>query len=430
MRSHKVLSIVLIVILIALLGTGLWAGAAQAQPPTAGTTISYPGHLTGPDGRPVVDGRYAFAFALYNAAVDGAPLWSETQEGVAVQGGAFLVALGSAAPIPTTVLAGSGLWLEIAVRGPAESGFTVLTPRQQLNAALPQASTPEQGAACAHTHLGEAWNGGAGAGLMITGTYALGAFYGSARPIAPGMVTFGVYGRGLYSFFPTPPAIANGVGGETNDASGYGGLFANTGGGFALIANGGGDGSINDEVGDITLQGDRGEIFAFGLSLDLYGNGNVDLHLDANNDDANAGLYILNGNDTIVATFLEDGTKSAVLQTESYGQRAVYAMESPEVWFEDFGTADLVDGVAVVTLEPIFAQTVNLEEAYHVFVTAIADEPVQLYLGAKTTTGFTVRGLTMDGRPANCSFDYRIVAKRLGLEDVRLRIVPDIAGTP
>jgi len=55
---------------------------------------------------------------------------------------------------------------------------------------------------------------------------------------------------------------------------------------------------------------------------------------------------------------------------------------------------------------------------------------VQLYLGAKTTTGFTVRGLTMDGRPANCSFDYRVVAKRLGLEDVRLRIVPDIAGTP
>jgi hypothetical protein len=432
MRIRKVWLVVLTVILVALLGAGLWAGAVQAQPPlqqpATGTTIPYPGHLTGNDSQPVADGTYAFTFALYSTDKGGDPLWSEAQEGVAVQGGAFLVSLGSAAPIPAAVLKSSDLWLEVAVRGPAESSFTMLSPRQQLNAVSPQASTPQQGAACPHNHLGEVWDGGGGVGLMITGTYALGGLYGSARPIAPGMVSYGVYGRGIYSFFPVPPAIAIGVGGDTNDPSGYGGGFGNSGGGFALVANGGGDGSISDRVGDILLQGDRGEIFSFGTSMDLYSDNNVDIHLDANNDDTNSGLYIMNGNGAIVATFLEDGTKSAVLRTESYGQRAVYAMESPEVWLEDFGTASLVDGVATVTLEPIFAQTVNLEKGYHVFVTPITDESVVLSITAKTTTGFRVKGVTMDGKPANCSFDYRIVAKRLGLEDVRLRTVPDLAG--
>ena len=59
---------------------------------------------------------------------------------------------------------------------------------------------------------------------------------------------------------------------------------------------------------------------------------------------------------------------------------------------------------------------------------AITEESVLLSITAKTNTGFVVKGVTLDGRPANCSFDYRIVAKRLGVEDVRLRPVPDLAG--
>jgi hypothetical protein len=104
-------------------------------------------------------------------------------------------------------------------------------------------------------------------------------------------------------------------------------------------------------------------------------------------------------------------------------ERSLYAVESPEVWFEDFGTGQLVNGQATVTIEPTFAQTVNLGEAYHVFVTPLSGEPVLLFVSEKTTTAFTVRGVTLEGQPAEVSFDYRIVAKRLGYEELRLEPV-------
>jgi hypothetical protein len=55
------------------------------------------------------------------------------------------------------------------------------------------------------------------------------------------------------------------------------------------------------------------------------------------------------------------GTKSAIVATKDYGWRSLYAMESPQNWFEDFGKATLTAGEAMVTIDSIFAQTVNLE---------------------------------------------------------------------
>jgi len=78
-----------------------------------------------------------------------------------------------------------------------------------------------------------------------------------------------------------------------------------------------------------------------------------------------------------------------------------------------------------VPFEPIFAQTVNLGEEYHVFVTPLSQEPVWLYITAKTADGFTVRGVTLDGLPATCSFEWRVMARRLGYENVRLATVQD-----
>lgn len=114
------------------------------------------------------------------------------------------------------------------------------------------------------------------------------------------------------------------------------------------------------------------------------------------------------------------GSKSAVVKTADHGQRLLYAVESPEVWFEDLGSASLVGGKATVTFDPVFAETVNREEEYHVFVTPLCREPVLLFVTEKNASGFAVRGVTLDGQPAQCSFDYRIVAKRMGYEGVRL----------
>lgn len=112
------------------------------------------------------------------------------------------------------------------------------------------------------------------------------------------------------------------------------------------------------------------------------------------------------------------GKKSAVVSVDG-GKKmvALYAEESPENWFADYGSAQLVDGAATVRMEPIYAQTVNTKLEYHVFVTPKGDCR-GLYVTNQTPSSFEVREL-QSGR-SNIAFDYRIVAKRTGTEQIRL----------
>jgi hypothetical protein len=73
-------------------------------------------------------------------------------------------------------------------------------------------------------------------------------------------------------------------------------------------------------------------------------------------------------------------------------------LESPENWFEDFGSASLVDGKATVKIEQMFATTVNLSDTYHVFLTPLGD--CALYVAEKTTESFQVRGLDIVAIPS------------------------------
>lgn len=119
-----------------------------------------------------------------------------------------------------------------------------------------------------------------------------------------------------------------------------------------------------------------------------------------------------------VAITLTSVTISAVVPVDN-GQKmvALYAVESPQNWFEDFGSGQLVNGVAAVTLDPTYAQTVKTELEYHVFLTPNGDCN-GLYIGNKSLTSFEVRELK-DGH-SNIMFDYRIVAMRKGYEQVRM----------
>ncbi len=116
------------------------------------------------------------------------------------------------------------------------------------------------------------------------------------------------------------------------------------------------------------------------------------------------------------------GTKSAVVNVASGKQVALYAVESPENWFEDFGSAKLSSGVASVKLDPVFAQTVNSAMDYHIFLTPNGDCN-GLYVSLKTATSFEVHEL--GGGVSNVSFDYRIVARRKGYESVRMADVTE-----
>ncbi|MGA8029330.1 MAG: hypothetical protein WB992_19485 [Bryobacteraceae bacterium] len=112
------------------------------------------------------------------------------------------------------------------------------------------------------------------------------------------------------------------------------------------------------------------------------------------------------------------GSKSAVVPVDNGTRKvALYAVEAPENWFEDFGSGELSGGAVTITLEPTFAQSVNTDVEYHVFLTPNGDCK-GLYVSNKTAHGFAVRELS--GGQSNVAFDYRIVARRKGYETIRL----------
>ncbi|MGA8440224.1 MAG: hypothetical protein WB714_18495, partial [Candidatus Sulfotelmatobacter sp.] len=112
------------------------------------------------------------------------------------------------------------------------------------------------------------------------------------------------------------------------------------------------------------------------------------------------------------------GSKSAVVPVDGGSRKvALYAVESPENWFEDAGSGQLSDGKAVVNLESTFGGTVNTNLDYHVFLTPNGDCK-GLYVVEKSPTSFVVREL--GGGTSNIAFDYRIMAKRKGYENIRL----------
>ena len=113
-----------------------------------------------------------------------------------------------------------------------------------------------------------------------------------------------------------------------------------------------------------------------------------------------------------------NGSKSAVVPVDGGTRKvALYAVEAPENWFEDFGSARLSQGSAVISLESVFAQTVNTDLEYHVFLTPKGDCK-GLYVTNETAESFEVREL--GGGTANIAFDYRIIARRKGYETIRL----------
>jgi hypothetical protein len=103
-----------------------------------------------------------------------------------------------------------------------------------------------------------------------------------------------------------------------------------------------------------------------------------------------------------------------------------YSVQSPENWMEDFGSGVLQKGVAVVQIDPAFAETVSETADYHVFLTPKADSK-GLYVINETANSFEVR--ESGGGTSSLTFDYRIVAKRRGYEAQRLTDVTERFNT-
>jgi len=409
------------------LALGIGSQLAGAQPPAQqpvppGVTIPYPGRLADAAGQPAPDGAYDFTFTLYAAETGGALLWSETQAGVPVQGGTFNVSLGSGQPIPLAALTGSDLWLEVAVRGPGEAAFTALAPRQRVSAAVPAPDSPSAGLACPHDHLGEVWNANIGwsnAALRINNSANGPALWGYNTGGGNGLRGESTTSLGVYGWSNS----SSGVAGRSAGGNGVEGYSSTTGKAGVYGKNEASSaGSAYGVMGE-TSSGDGSAAGVYGYAPNGYAIGVYGYTMSSNGWAGMFGSPNGNGVKISVGTgktglTVLSGTKSATVQTDK-GNRLLYSEESTQVWFSDYGFGTLQNGVAIILIDPLFAQTVNLQEPYHVFLQAYGD--AELYVTDRTPTQFQVR--LRAGEP-NAEFSYRIVAKRLGYEEHRLEPAP------
>jgi hypothetical protein len=246
-------------------------------------------------------------------------------------------------------------------------------------------------------------------------------------------------GNGVVGNVTATSGPTSGVLGTTSSKTGYGvqGQSANVG----VYGTSAGVSESGMEVGAIAgVWGDTG-----GKALGLY------VGVLGSADDNNAGYFFNNSNqlatllvgnnsdlstsiilntvgnygDCIIDTSGNldcDGTVSGVVSAGGAQKVSLHAVQSPENWFEDFGSGTLANGVATVTLDPTFAQTVNTGVEYHVFLTPKGDSQ-GLYVSNETPQGFEVH--EQRGGHSSVAFDYRITAKRSGYENKRLEDVTE-----
>jgi hypothetical protein len=227
---------------------------------------------------------------------------------------------------------------------------------------------------------------GTSGGMGVLGTTSGGAGVGGYNFGPPG-------GTGVFGWTNSTESGTTAVAGVASGSSGntYGGLF---------------------EVNSPT-----------GVALQVRaGNGGWAGRFEANGTGGN-GIYI-SAQD--VGLQVASGTKSAVVRTAD-GARALYCEEATEVWFVDYGSARLRDGRATVPIDAVFAETVSLNETYHVFVQA-EGECEGVYVASKTPTTFEI--VELRGGRSNAPFSYRLVAKRRGYEELRMERAPHADDDP
>ena len=125
-----------------------------------------------------------------------------------------------------------------------------------------------------------------------------------------------------------------------------------------------------------------------------------------------SGLVICSNGLQVSGGLSVSGTKNRLVNTDHYGKRLLNAYETAVPYFGDIGTGEILgDGECFVEIDPIFAETVSLED-YVVFLQAEGDG--KCYIAEKYADGFIVAGTP------GLKFAYEIKAKQKGFENIRL----------
>ena len=156
----------------------------------------------------------------------------------------------------------------------------------------------------------------------------------------------------------------------------------------------------NNRIGSIAL---RGSSTGDGSECSLY---NHRLSLDGA---PNSGQYT-----NISATALYcTGSKHRVVRTQDYGERLLCCYETPSPMFGDVGAAQTDEtGKCLIFIDEKFAQTIDLEYLYDVFLTKYG--PGDCYVSERTPSYFVVKGTK------NLKFAWEVKTIQRDYENLRL----------
>jgi hypothetical protein len=371
----------------------LWTGTTGAGPPVKepegedAETLAmlddgfwYQGLLADENGNPLRNTNVNVTFRIYNVSSGGTALDSVVITVNTGGNGLFNEEIDFNNP---DLFNGQALYLEAQVQGEASP----MTPRQYLRP-VPYAMSIRPGAIILADSTSSSYDPVLEVRHEVDSTTGdHDAIYGYSNSAGEGVEGRSEYGSGVYG--------RRNSGAASSDVAGVYGYSAAASPG--VKGNSSGTSSTTSYGGYFTAS--RRALYAEG------GTNYYDAWFDGNQ-----GIYV-------VDDIAKGGTCSAAVETADDDVRKLYAVESPNVWFEDFGQGQLANGQATVTMEPLFLSTINTEVPYHVFVTPLGDCN-GLYVTNKTTTSFEVREL--GSGTSDVAFDYRIVALRTGYETVRM----------
>ncbi len=426
--------------------------AAPQFAPAQTAPFTYQGRLA--TNGVAVNGAYDLTFGLCTNVSSGTAVGTVlTNSGLVISNGQFTATLSF-----TNHFDGTAYWLEIGVRTNGGGAFTTLSPRQQLTPA-PYAITASNlsgtlpasqltgtlpagvlaslySTAVNFTNTGNTFTGN-GSGLTSLPAAQLNGTISDARLSTNVALLNGANQTGGNVVFTAPlqavtgnptnyaligannaldgTSTGSGIYGVTSQSGGFG-LYAQNKdlNGTAIIATGSGQGGQ-------LVSGGAG-VAAFGFYTSIYAQANASSGTVAgvnsifpNLSNFQTLLNVVSGG--VGYKVVGSGTVSTLVADTADNTHIMYAPEAPEVLFEDYGTAQLTNGSAHITLDPILAASVAIDSTHplRAFV-QVEGDCKGVYVANKTATGFDV--IELGGGASSTPFSWHVVANRADEEQM------------
>lgn len=156
-----------------------------------------------------------------------------------------------------------------------------------------------------------------------------------------------------------------------------------------------------------------------------------------NNGNGNTGDFAYVGARWLATNYkiIGNGNVSTIINgIDNDKEHIMFAVESPEILFQDFGSSKLTNGKAYIKIDPILSKNIVVDQNHplKVFI-QLEGDCNGVYVTNKTSEGFMVKELKNGN--SNVNFSYQLVATRINRtdaegnilskhEDVRLPIAP------